>query len=192
MGRALGILHAEEVCEHTRVGAEPASKPVWVSVGRACHSSAPTAPLGEGPGIAVVRTTFLKWVLMFFTAGKYAIMGIFPLQIPGLPYPPSHQLPLPHCSLYSLPTEAYFYPCTPPLPLKCAQNNQSPVSLSGLGPGKWDSFCGWVARSCVRDQPGRWHRHLCLCTSPSMNLPEVWEPGPTPPSLCATVSSSIK
>lgn len=26
----------------------------------------------------MVRTTFLKWVLMLFTAGKYAIMGIFP------------------------------------------------------------------------------------------------------------------
>lgn len=50
----------------------------WVSVGRECHSYAPTALLGWRPGIAVVRTTFLKWVLMFFTAGKYAIMGIFP------------------------------------------------------------------------------------------------------------------
>lgn len=38
----------------------------------------PAALLGEAPEIAVVRTTFLKWVLMFFTAGKYAIMGIFP------------------------------------------------------------------------------------------------------------------
>lgn len=38
----------------------------------------PAVLLGEGPEIAVVRTTFLKWVLMFFTAGKYAIMGIFP------------------------------------------------------------------------------------------------------------------
>lgn len=38
----------------------------------------PAALLGEDPEIAVVRTTFLKWVLMFFTAGKYAIMGTFP------------------------------------------------------------------------------------------------------------------
>lgn len=68
----------------------------WVSVGRECHSYAPTALLGRSPGIAVVRTTFLKWVLMFFTAGKYAIMGILPLQIPGLHAP---QAPLPHCSL---------------------------------------------------------------------------------------------
>ena len=48
----------------------------------------PTALLGWSPGIAVVRTTFLKWVLMFFTAGKYAIMGIFLLQIPEPPCPP--------------------------------------------------------------------------------------------------------
>lgn len=61
----------------------------WVSVGRECHSYAPTALLGWSPGIAVVRTTFLKWVLMFFTAGKYAIMGIFLFQIPGLPCPPN-------------------------------------------------------------------------------------------------------
>lgn len=72
----------------------------WVSVGRECHSYAPIALLGWRPGIAVVRITFLKWVLMFFTAGKYAIMGIFPLQIPGPPWPP--RLPPTLLTLFSL------------------------------------------------------------------------------------------
>lgn len=152
----------------------------------------PDCSSGRGSRNSCGENHIFKVGLNVFHCWKICHYGHFSPPDSWTAIPPSHQLPLPHCSLYSLPTEAYFYPCTPPLPLKCAQNNQSPVSLSGLGPGKWDSFCGWVARSCVRDQPGRWHRHLCLCTSPSMNLPEVWEPGPTPPSLCATVSSSIK
>lgn len=70
----------------------------WVRVGRECHSYTPTALLGWCPGIAVVRTTFLKWVLMFFTAGKYAIMGIFPSRFLDCRAPsPSFG---PHCSLY--------------------------------------------------------------------------------------------
>lgn len=56
--------------------------------GRGVSFIRPIALLGWSPGIAVVRTTFLKWVLMVFTAGKYAIMGIFLLQIPGPPCPP--------------------------------------------------------------------------------------------------------
>lgn len=68
-------------------------RPKWVSVGGEYHSCAPTALLGCSPGIAVVRSTFLKWVLMFFTAGKYAIMGIFspPNSWPAMPPKfPSH------------------------------------------------------------------------------------------------------
>ena len=66
----------------------------WVSVGRECHSYAPAAPLGWCPGTAVVKTTYLKWVLMFFTAGKYAFMGIFALHVPGPRcLPPPRQAP---------------------------------------------------------------------------------------------------
>lgn len=75
---------------HTTFGTETASRDWQLWAESVIHM--PAALLGEAPEIAVVRTTFLKWVLMFFTAGKYAIMGIFSLQIPGPPCPqvPAH------------------------------------------------------------------------------------------------------
>lgn len=91
--------HSEQrgVCGERDVGTET-ERWEWVRVGRECHSYAPTALLGRCPGIAVVRTTFLKWVLMFFTAGKYAIMGIFPSRFLGRRAPSPSSCP--HCSLY--------------------------------------------------------------------------------------------
>lgn len=61
---------------HMTFGTETASRDWQLWAESVIHM--PAALLGEAPEIAVVRTTFLKWVLMFFTAGKYAIMGIFP------------------------------------------------------------------------------------------------------------------
>lgn len=82
-------------------------------MGGKCHSYGPTALLGWSPGIAVVRTAFLKWVLMFFTAGKYAIMGIFPSE-----FLDCHALEIPPpCCLYFSLAEAYFYSCILPLSL---------------------------------------------------------------------------
>lgn len=87
----------------------------------------PAALLGWGPEIAVVRTTFLKWALMFFTAGKYAI---FPSRFLYRRAPSF----CPHCSLYLLwlkPVCFYFCvsPCLCPLML-CRR--------AGLWPG---CFC---------------------------------------------------
>lgn len=64
---------------HTRFGTKTASRDWQLRAKSILHM--PAALLGSGPEIAVVRTTFLKWVLMFFTAGKYAIMGIFPSRL---------------------------------------------------------------------------------------------------------------
>lgn len=105
----------------------------------------------------MVRTTFLKWVLTFFTAGKYAIMGIFLLQIPGPPCPPP-PAPLPHCSLYfSLTKPIYFCSRAPPPSLNCTRKRQLGsrccLSLSG-GTGDWGDVTQFTA--------GRQPRKLAL------------------------------
>lgn len=124
----------------------------WVSVGRECHSYAPTALLGWHPGIAVVRTTFLKWVLMFFTAGKYAIMGIFPPPDSWTAMPPKLPSHTAHF-LFSL-TEACLFLFSPAASVPSLHTEEpARVSLPSVS-GTCDSAHGWAARSCPGGQAG--------------------------------------
>lgn len=98
---------------------------------------------------------------MFFTAGKYAIMGIFPLQIPGPPWPP--RLPPTLLTLFSLWLKpVYLYSHMPPLSLVGTQKSKLGsccclcLCVRNMWLGRCDWVHGWAARSYPGSQPGRW------------------------------------
>jgi hypothetical protein len=125
-------------------GAETASQG-WASVGRKCHSYAPAALLGWSPGIAVVRTTFLKVGLNVFHCWKICHYGHFLTRFLDChaPQVSSHSVHF----IFSL-IEAYlFYFCISSLCLCGAQKSWALALLFVLGLGRCDFGHNWTSRT---------------------------------------------